>query len=80
MTTKERIDKKLPANFTKKIFDSMENHFGQNQTIHPGDMVIDTSASNYGAFVHNVASENTPLHKNMNLETSLENQGASKTT
>ena len=28
MTTKERIDKKLPANFTKEIFDAMENHFG----------------------------------------------------
>ena len=74
MMTKERIDKKLPANFTKEIFDAMEKHFGQNQTIHPGDMVIDTSTSNYGAFEHNVASENTPLHKNMKLETPLENQ------
>ena len=37
-------------------------------------MVIDTSASNYGAFEHNAASENTPLHKNMKLETPLENQ------
>ena len=38
-------------------------------------MVIDTSTSNYGAFEHNAASENTPLHKNMKLETPLENQG-----
>jgi hypothetical protein len=63
-----RIDKKLPANFTKEIFYAMEKHFGQNRTIHPGDMVIDTSASNYGAFEHNAASENTPLHKDMKLE------------
>lgn len=75
MTTKERIDKKLPANFTKEIFDAMEKHFGQNRTIHPGDMVIDTSASNYGAFEQNAASESTPLHKNMKLEMPLENQG-----
>ena len=37
-------------------------------------MVIDTSTSNYGAFEHNAASENAPLHKNMKLETPLENQ------
>lgn len=76
MTTKERIDKKLPANFTRDIFDAMEKHFGQNRTVHPGDMVIDTSASDYGALEeHDAVAGSNPLQKNTKLETPYENGG-----
>ncbi|GLJ44440.1 hypothetical protein SUGI_0932180 [Cryptomeria japonica] len=76
MTTKERIDKKLPANFTREIFDAMEKHFGQNRTVHPGDMVIDTSASDYGALEeHDAVAGSIPLQKNTKLETPFENGG-----
>eukprot|EP01018_Ginkgo_biloba_P019319 Gb_12440 [translate_table: standard] len=80
MTAKERIDKKLPANFTKEIFDAMEKHFGQNRNVHPGDMVIDTSASDYGTLEeHHAPAENAPLHKKEPIETPLQNRGDAST-
>ena len=40
MTRKGRVDKKLLANLAKEIFDAMEKHLGQNQTIHSRDKSI----------------------------------------
>lgn len=78
MMTKERIDKKLPANFTREIYDAMERHFGQNRTVHPGDMVIDTSASDFGALEeHNAAGGSAPLQRNAKQEMPVENGDSS---
>lgn len=49
MTAKERLDKKLPTNYTRELYEAMGKHFGQRGN-DAGDLIIDTSASDHGVF------------------------------
>eukprot|EP01018_Ginkgo_biloba_P020508 Gb_15452 [translate_table: standard] len=50
MTSTDRTLKKLPSKYNEDIFQAVENNFGQDRTINPGNLVEDTSATNFGAF------------------------------
>eukprot|EP01018_Ginkgo_biloba_P006961 Gb_28008 [translate_table: standard] len=50
MTSTDRTLKKLPSKYNEEIFQAMENNFGQDRTINPGNLVEDTSATDFGAF------------------------------
>eukprot|EP01018_Ginkgo_biloba_P035615 Gb_00729 [translate_table: standard] len=50
MTSVDRTLKKLPSKYNEDIFQAMENNFGQDRTINPGNLVEDTSATDFGAF------------------------------
>eukprot|EP01018_Ginkgo_biloba_P019465 Gb_05266 [translate_table: standard] len=80
MTAKERMDKRLPTNYTKELFEAMGKHFGQNRGNDAGDMVIDTSASDHGTFEDcHVPGKNVPLHENTMPETPLQSPGDTST-
>eukprot|EP01018_Ginkgo_biloba_P025750 Gb_06146 [translate_table: standard] len=49
MTSGERIAKKIPSYYTEEIFEAMEKSFEYDQDINPGDIIVDTSTTNYGA-------------------------------
>eukprot|EP01018_Ginkgo_biloba_P016914 Gb_32376 [translate_table: standard] len=69
MTSGERIAKKLPSNYTKEIFEAMDKSFGYDRAINPGDITIDTSATNYGATEEPFTPvENNPLHESTSPE------------
>eukprot|EP01018_Ginkgo_biloba_P008381 Gb_04953 [translate_table: standard] len=50
MTSADRTLKKFPSKYNEEIFQVMENNFGQDRTINPGNLVEDTSATDFGAF------------------------------
>eukprot|EP01018_Ginkgo_biloba_P005238 Gb_18557 [translate_table: standard] len=50
MTSIDCILKKLPSKYNEDIFQAMENNFGQDRTINPGNLVEDTSVTDFGAF------------------------------
>eukprot|EP01018_Ginkgo_biloba_P003625 Gb_16326 [translate_table: standard] len=50
MTSIDRTLKKLPSKYNEDIFQAMENNFGQDRTINPGNLVEDTSTTDFGAF------------------------------
>eukprot|EP01018_Ginkgo_biloba_P012257 Gb_21738 [translate_table: standard] len=50
MTSADRTLKKLPSKYNEEIFQAMENNFGQDRTINPGNLVEDTSAIDFRAF------------------------------
>ena len=50
MTSTDCTLKKLPSKYNEDIFQAMENNFGQDRTINPGNLVEDTSATDFGAF------------------------------
>eukprot|EP01018_Ginkgo_biloba_P015943 Gb_02208 [translate_table: standard] len=50
MTYVDRTLKKLPSKYNEDIFEAMENNFGQDRTINPGNLVEDTSTTDFGAF------------------------------
>eukprot|EP01018_Ginkgo_biloba_P038239 Gb_17253 [translate_table: standard] len=50
MTSTNRTLKKLPSKYNEDIFQAMENSFGQDRTINPGNLVEDTSTTYFGAF------------------------------
>ncbi|KAH9292616.1 hypothetical protein KI387_042197, partial [Taxus chinensis] len=62
MTGRERVEKKLPANFAVELFDAMDIRFGNDRAINPGKISIDTSDTQY-AFTEGGCSpiENEPL-------------------
>ncbi|KAH9293277.1 hypothetical protein KI387_041519, partial [Taxus chinensis] len=62
MTRRERVEKKLPANFAMELFDAMDISFGNDRAINPGKISIDTSDTQY-AFTEGGSSpiENEPL-------------------
>eukprot|EP01018_Ginkgo_biloba_P023211 Gb_34539 [translate_table: standard] len=50
MTSTDHTLKKLPSKYNEDIFQAMENNFGQDRTINPGNFVEDTSTIDFGAF------------------------------
>eukprot|EP01018_Ginkgo_biloba_P023653 Gb_13948 [translate_table: standard] len=50
MTSVDRTLKKLPSKYNEDIFQAMENNFGQDRTINPGNLVEDTSTIDFGEF------------------------------
>ncbi|GLJ31486.1 hypothetical protein SUGI_0631870 [Cryptomeria japonica] len=46
MTSRERVEKRLPPNFPKELMDAMEINFGSDRAIDPGNITIDTSDNN----------------------------------
>eukprot|EP01018_Ginkgo_biloba_P017225 Gb_09428 [translate_table: standard] len=50
MTSVDRTLKKLPSKYNEDIFQAMENNFGQDRIINSGNLVEDTSATDFGAF------------------------------
>ncbi|GLJ24755.1 hypothetical protein SUGI_0473210 [Cryptomeria japonica] len=69
MMAKERMDKKLPTNYSKEIYEAIENYFGQNQSGSPADMIIDTSASDHRPFDEcHFPVKNSPPQDNGSLE------------
>ncbi|GLJ42834.1 hypothetical protein SUGI_0887960 [Cryptomeria japonica] len=46
MTSRERVEKRLPSNFPKELMDAMETNFGSDRAIDLGNITIDTS-NNY---------------------------------
>eukprot|EP01018_Ginkgo_biloba_P041069 Gb_22912 [translate_table: standard] len=50
MTSTDRTLKKLPSKYNEDIFQAMENNFGQDRTINPGNLVPSSSATDFGAF------------------------------
>ncbi|GLJ11131.1 hypothetical protein SUGI_0143990 [Cryptomeria japonica] len=47
MTSRERVEKRLPPNFPKELMDAMEINFGSDRAIDLGNITIDTSDNNY---------------------------------
>jgi hypothetical protein len=75
MTPKERMDKRLPTNYTKELYDAMNKHFGQKGN-DVGDMIIDTSASDHGTFEDCLTpAKNVIMHENSMPETPLQSPG-----
>eukprot|EP01018_Ginkgo_biloba_P001685 Gb_24953 [translate_table: standard] len=50
MTSTDCTLKKLPSKYNEDIFQAMENNFEQDRTINPGNLVEDTSTTDFGAF------------------------------
>ncbi|GLJ27369.1 hypothetical protein SUGI_0537160 [Cryptomeria japonica] len=55
VTSKERVERKLPPNFPSKLMDAMEITFGSDRVIDPGNITIDTLENNSSP------KENTPI-------------------
>eukprot|EP00252_Welwitschia_mirabilis_P022225 TRINITY_DN5970_c0_g1_i2.p1 TRINITY_DN5970_c0_g1~~TRINITY_DN5970_c0_g1_i2.p1 ORF type:complete len:348 (+),score=68.28 TRINITY_DN5970_c0_g1_i2:310-1353(+) len=76
MTPKERMDKRLPTNYTRELYDAMGKHFGQKGN-NSGDMIIDTSASDHAAFDDCQATKLSIMHESLLPDTSMESPGTS---
>eukprot|EP01018_Ginkgo_biloba_P016432 Gb_28047 [translate_table: standard] len=50
MTHVDRTLKNFPSKYNEEIFQAMENNFGQDRTINPGNIIQDTSTIDFGAF------------------------------
>eukprot|EP01018_Ginkgo_biloba_P026255 Gb_01943 [translate_table: standard] len=50
MTSVDRTLKKFPSKYNEDIFQAMENNFGQDRTLNPGNLVEDTSTTDFGVF------------------------------
>ncbi|GLJ36896.1 hypothetical protein SUGI_0745840 [Cryptomeria japonica] len=61
MTSRERIEKKLPTKFVAELYDAVEGTFGRDQSINPGNITIDSSNTSFTFDENNLPNEDDPL-------------------
>ncbi|GLJ28993.1 hypothetical protein SUGI_0572280 [Cryptomeria japonica] len=61
MTSKERVERKLPPNFLSELMDAMEINFGSDRAIDPRNITIDTCKKNLYLLKKSSPNENTQM-------------------
>ncbi|GLJ28987.1 hypothetical protein SUGI_0572220 [Cryptomeria japonica] len=63
MTSRERIEKKIPTKFIFELYDAMETTFGKYRAINPGNITIDSFVTSLAFDDNNLTNEDKPLNE-----------------